>query len=113
MSFSQAVTDAGISPATPDMTELRWRIILMVRKAGDRGISGDELFRRAYSDYDDLNDKDMRYPGSRRGRNGGRDRKALKATIWQINKMIAQYGYRIQGQHVMGGWYKWRRLDAN
>jgi hypothetical protein len=86
------------------MTPLKQRILMLIRRAGPGGISGDDLFAIVYDG------QLPRYHG------GHKDyartaRTALKVHIYQLNKLIAQDGYLIRGSHCQGGWYQLQRAD--
>jgi hypothetical protein len=61
------------------LTAFKARLFDLVRRAGIDGISSDDLWSLLYPD-------------------GGGSRETLKAHIWQINELIADEGYRIEGR---------------
>jgi hypothetical protein len=61
------------------MTAFKARLFDLILRAGIDGIPSDDLFS-------------LLYPG------GGASRQTLKAHVWQINEMIADEGYRIDGR---------------
>jgi hypothetical protein len=61
------------------LTAFKARLFDLVQRGGIDGISSDDLCSALYPD-------------------GGGSRQTLKAHIWQINEMIADEGYRIDGR---------------
>jgi hypothetical protein len=61
------------------MTAFKARLFDLIQRAGIDGIPSDDLFS-------------LLYPG------GGGSRQTLKAHVWQINEMITDEGYRIDGR---------------
>ena len=61
------------------LTRFKAHLFDLVRRGGSDGISSDDLFSLLYPD-------------------GGGSRQTLKAHVWQINEMIADEGYRIEGR---------------
>jgi hypothetical protein len=66
------------------LTALKARLFDLVRRSGVDGIHSDDLHSLLYPD-------------------GGGSRHTLKAHIWQINELIADEGYRIDGR---GSFYR-------
>ena len=66
------------------LTPFKARLFDLVRRSGINGIHSDDLYSLLYPDGD----------GSRH---------TLKAHIWQINELIADEGYRIEGR---GSFYR-------
>src|SRR5262245_47653470 len=66
------------------LTPFKARLFDLVRRSGIDGIHSDDLYSLLYSE-------------------GGGSRHTLKAHIWQINEMIADEGYRIEGR---GSFYR-------
>jgi hypothetical protein len=62
------------------MTALKARLFDLVKRGGIDGISSEDLYSLLYPD-------------------GGGSRQTLKAHVWQINEMIADEGYRIEGRN--------------
>ena len=60
------------------LTPFKARLFDLVQRGSVDGISSDDLFSLLYPD-------------------GGGSRQTLKAHVWQINEMIADEGYRIEG----------------
>lgn len=84
------------------MTPLHQRIVTLLIVAGPGGMSGDDIFKIVYDG------RLPRYRGSRH--NVDRNRWALKANVWRINKELQPKGYRINGTHARGGWYRYEKL---
>src|SRR5262245_12764897 len=61
------------------LTALKARLFDLVQRSGIDGISSDDLCSLLYPD-------------------GGGSHQTLKAHVWQINEMIADEGYRIDGR---------------
>src|SRR5262245_42446218 len=61
------------------MTPLKARLFDLIKRGGIDGISSEDLYSLLYPD-------------------GGASRETLKAHVWQINEMIADEGYRIDGR---------------
>src|SRR5262245_42967317 len=61
------------------LTAFKARLFDLVRRSGIDGIHSDDLYSLLYPD-------------------GGGSRHTLKAHIWQINELIADEGYRIEGR---------------
>src|SRR5262245_7042895 len=66
------------------LTALKARLFDLVQRSGIDGISSDDLCSLLYPD-------------------GGGSHQTLKAHVWQINEMIADEGYRIDGR---GSFYR-------
>jgi hypothetical protein len=66
------------------LTPFKARLFDLVRRSGIDGIHSDNLYSLLYPD-------------------GGGSRHTLKAHIWQINELIADEGYRIEGR---GSFYR-------
>jgi hypothetical protein len=60
------------------LTPFKARLFDLVRRSGINGIHSDDLYSLLYPE-------------------GGGSRHTLKAHIWQINELIADEGYRIEG----------------
>jgi hypothetical protein len=82
------------------MTPLKARIFGLLRRAGSDGIAGDDLFAIVYDG------QLPRYHGGHKDYSESSARSALKANIWQLNKLIVADGYRIDGR---GGCYRLQR----
>ena len=61
------------------LTAFKARLFDLVQRGGIDGISAEDLFSLLYPE-------------------GGDSRRTLKAHIWQINELIADEGYRIEGR---------------
>jgi len=61
------------------LTAFRARLFDLVRRSGVDGIHSEDLYSQLYPD-------------------GGGSRQTLKAHVWQINELIADEGYRIDGR---------------
>ena len=61
------------------LTAFKAQLFDLVRRGGVDGIRSDDLYSLLYPD-------------------GGGSRHTLKAHVWQINEMIADEGYRIEGR---------------
>jgi len=84
------------------MTPLKQRIFNLLKRAGPDGMDANELFWIVYGDYDGF---PQRYQGARMAARGKkRQRAALKANIWQLNRQLV--GRRIVGERWQGGWYR-------
>jgi hypothetical protein len=66
------------------LTPFKARLLDLVQRGGIDGISPEDLYSLLYPD-------------------GGGSRQTLKAHVWQINEMIADEGYRIEGS---GSFYR-------
>ena len=66
------------------LTPFKARLFDLVKGGGINGIHSDDLYSLLYPE-------------------GGSSRHTLKAHIWQINEMIADEGYRIEGR---GSFYR-------
>jgi hypothetical protein len=66
------------------LTPFKARLFDLVRRSGIDGIHSDDLYSLLYPE-------------------GGGSRHTLKAHIWQINELIADEGYRIEGR---GSFYR-------
>jgi hypothetical protein len=66
------------------LTPFKARLFDLVRRGGIEGICSDDLYSLLHPD-------------------GGGSRQTLKAHVWQINEMIADEGYRIDGR---GSFYR-------
>jgi hypothetical protein len=66
------------------LTPLKAHLFDLVRRSGIDGISSDDLWSSLYP-------------------NGGGSRQTLKAHVWQINQLIADEGYQIDGR---GSFYR-------
>jgi hypothetical protein len=72
------------------LTAFKARLFDLVQRGGIDGISADDLFSLLYPE-------------------GGDSRRTLKAHIWQINELIADEGYRIEGR---GSFYRLVNMHA-